>query len=93
MKVEITVEDQLAIARRGAAPGDANGQETIGVIYLRGAGVPNNSAEAFKWFRKAAEQGDALRRSKSVGCTAFAFHSPKRKAEPSDGRLRSNNLP
>lgn len=57
MKVEITVEDQLAVARRGAALGDASGQETIGGIYLRGTGVPKNSAEAFKWFRKAAEQG------------------------------------
>jgi len=28
-------------------------------MYLNGWGVPENDAEAAKWFRKAAEQGDA----------------------------------
>jgi hypothetical protein len=29
------------------------------VIYSDGKGVPRDSAEAAKWFRKAADQGDA----------------------------------
>ena len=28
-------------------------------MYAGGIGVPENNAEAFKWFRKAAEQGHA----------------------------------
>jgi len=28
-------------------------------MYRKGKGVPKNKAEAVKWYRKAAEQGDA----------------------------------
>ena len=28
-------------------------------MYAKGEGVPEDDAEAMKWFRKAAEQGDA----------------------------------
>ena len=28
-------------------------------MYRKGTGVPKNKAEAVKWYRKAAEQGDA----------------------------------
>ena len=31
----------------------------LGVMYDIGDGVPENDAEAVKWYRKAAEQGDA----------------------------------
>lgn len=57
IRVPITVEDQLAIALHGAALGDAAGEEAVGSIYLRGAGVPKDPAEALKWLRKAADQG------------------------------------
>lgn len=57
MQVPITVEDQLAIALRGAALGDAVAEETVGSIYRKGAGVPKDPAEALKWLRKAADQG------------------------------------
>jgi hypothetical protein len=57
MQVPITVEDQLALALRGAALGDANAEGLVGSIYRHGAGVPENPAEALKWLRKAAEQG------------------------------------
>jgi TPR repeat protein len=30
----------------------------LGVCYVNGEGVPQNYAEAVKWYRKAAEQGD-----------------------------------
>jgi len=33
-------------------------QFNLGVMYEFGEGVPKNNAEAIKWFRKAAEQGD-----------------------------------
>ena len=31
----------------------------LGVMYANGEGVSEDAAEAVKWFRKAAEQGDA----------------------------------
>ena len=36
--------------------GDDNGQYNLGLLYLRGNGVPKNMREAEKWLRKAAEQ-------------------------------------
>jgi len=57
MQVTITVEDQLAVALRGAELGDATAEETLGGIYRGGVGVAKNPAEAFKWYRKAAEKG------------------------------------
>jgi TPR repeat protein len=43
-----------------AEQGDAIAQSNLGVIYRFGNGVPENDAEAVKWFRLAAEQGVAL---------------------------------
>ena len=34
-------------------------QYNLGEMYIRGAGVPQNYKEAFKWIKMAAEQGDA----------------------------------
>ena len=48
--------DQL---RQAAEQGDAEAQNKLGVMYLRGEGVPENNQEAVKWCRKAAEQGHA----------------------------------
>ncbi|MYJ71818.1 MAG: sel1 repeat family protein [Rhodospirillaceae bacterium] len=42
-----------------AERGNANGQNTLGILYGRGLGVAADHAEAVKWFRKAAEQGYA----------------------------------
>jgi len=33
-------------------------QFSLGVMYYKGHGVPENDAEAVKWYRKAAEQGN-----------------------------------
>ena len=46
-------------ARQAAEQGDAGAQTALGVMYEDGEGVPQDYAEAVKWFRKAAEQGDA----------------------------------
>ena len=46
-----------------AEQGDAKAQFTLGVMYDNGKGVPENDAEAVKWFRKAAEQGNASAQS------------------------------
>ncbi len=42
-----------------AKQGDANAQNNLGFMYYKGHGVPQDYAEAVKWFRKAAEQGNA----------------------------------
>ena len=44
---------------RGAEQGDADGQVNLGAMYSQGRGVPNDDAEAVRWFRLAADQGDA----------------------------------
>jgi hypothetical protein len=42
-----------------AERGDAPAQNNVGVAFRYGQGVPQNPAEAEKWFRKAAGQGNA----------------------------------
>ena len=42
-----------------AEQGDATAQFDLGFIYENGKGVPQDYAEAMKWYRKAADQGNA----------------------------------
>ena len=42
-----------------AEQGHANAQFNLGLMYSNGEGVPEDDAEAVKWYRKAAEQGYA----------------------------------
>ena len=42
-----------------AEQGNATAQFSLGVMYANGDGVPENDAEAVRWYRLAAEQGDA----------------------------------
>ncbi len=42
-----------------AKQGNAKAQYNLGVMYRKGQGVPQDDAEAVKWYRKAAEQGYA----------------------------------
>jgi TPR repeat protein len=46
-----------------AEQGDAAAQNWIGVMYDYGDGVPENDAEAVKWYQMAAEQGDSYGQS------------------------------
>jgi TPR repeat protein len=41
-----------------AEQGNVEDQHSLGVRYKNGIGVPQDSAEALKWFRMAAEQGN-----------------------------------
>ena len=56
---EKTVETEKTIQERAEA-GDAEAQTNLGMMYGNGLGVPQDSAEALKWYRKAAEQGHAI---------------------------------
>ena len=42
-----------------AEGGDAVSQRRMGWYYFRGEGVAKDEAESFKWYRKAANQGNA----------------------------------
>ncbi len=44
-----------------AEQGNAKAQYNLGIMYSEGKGVPQDYAEAVKWYRKAAEQGQAKR--------------------------------
>lgn len=53
-------ETVLRLATPLAEAGDVRAQSTLGIVYYRGGrGVPRNYDEALKWFRLAADQGDA----------------------------------
>ena len=42
-----------------AEQGDAHAQFNLGIMYASGQGVPEDDAEAVRWYRLAAEQGGA----------------------------------
>ena len=44
--------------REAADQGDANAQTSLGLMYLKGEGVPENEKEALSLFEKSAAQGD-----------------------------------
>jgi uncharacterized protein len=56
--VVIQANESIADLRAKAEKGDANAQVNLGVRFLKGEGVPQDHAEAVKWFHKAAEQGN-----------------------------------
>jgi TPR repeat protein len=47
----------LAIVRPIALQGDPVGQYLMGKLYASGGGVPQDEEQAFRWWRKSAEQG------------------------------------
>ena len=49
----------LEALRARADQGNADAQYGLGEVYYRGKDVPQDYAEAMKWYRKAAERGDA----------------------------------
>ena len=49
---------ELAQLRALAEQGDAVAQNNLGLMYANGRGVPEDDAEAVRWFRMAAEQGN-----------------------------------
>jgi TPR repeat protein len=53
---EASPADDIETMRKAAEAGDAVAQYNLGLMYHDGEGVPEDYAEAFKWFRKAAEQ-------------------------------------
>jgi hypothetical protein len=56
---EATVSKLPASTADLAAAQDADAQYNLGELYKDGRGVPQDYAEAARWFRKAADQGNA----------------------------------
>jgi TPR repeat protein len=55
----VDARELYATSLRRAEQGDATSQGALGFMYSRGMGVPQDYAEAAKWYRKAADQGNA----------------------------------
>ena len=51
--------DPVAVIRQRAEQGNAAAQYNLGVAYDNGEGVTKSDAEAVKWYRLAADQGNA----------------------------------
>ena len=51
--------DPITELRRQAEQGDVEAQFQLGFRYATGRGIPQDDAEAVRWYRLAAEQGDA----------------------------------
>ena len=49
----------LRLIKPLADQGHAGAQYNLGVMFANGQGVPQNDAEAMKWYRLAANQGNA----------------------------------
>lgn len=49
----------LTVVENAASQGNADAQFQLGVMYLDGNGVIQDSYQAADWFRKSAEQGDS----------------------------------
>ncbi len=56
---EAFVQERYAATLMLAEQGNANAQYDLAGIYKRGEGVPQDYAEAVRWYRLAAEQGHA----------------------------------
>ena len=56
--VDLSARPPLEDVRTCAEQGDARAQYNLGLMYARGDGVPEDDAEAVRWWRLAAEQGD-----------------------------------
>ena len=54
---EETPADEGVDLRQAADQGDVEAQNHLGLMYAYGEGVPQDDAEAAKWWRKAADNG------------------------------------
>jgi TPR repeat protein len=52
----LTVGETVLAIQMAAQKGDASSQNTLGVMYAKGVGVPVNYVRAAYWFQKAADQ-------------------------------------
>ena len=56
---DLALTTRVVGCRAAAEQGHVRAQSSLGVMYYQGEGVQQAYTEAVKWFRRAAEQGDA----------------------------------
>ena len=56
----LSAQDDLDTVRQAAEQGDATAQFNLGFRYASGEGVPQDEAEAVRWYRLSADQGNAF---------------------------------
>jgi TPR repeat protein len=56
----------------------ADAQHALGVLHLRGRGVPREAREAANWFRRAADNGNRPARSSMRSCCSTARRASRR---------------
>lgn len=54
---ELTPEEKVAKWQKQAEAGNADAQNSLGLAYAGGEGVPKDDAKAVEWYQKAAVQG------------------------------------
>lgn len=57
---KVTTEEFLESLQQDAKRGNVAAQLNLAIMYSRGLSVPQDYAEAARWFRMAAEQGDVF---------------------------------
>jgi TPR repeat protein len=62
-EIKTLAEEYVESLRGRAEKGDASAQYDLGAMYFHGPSVPQNYAEAVRWYRKSGEQGDARAQS------------------------------
>ena len=60
-KTDVALATQFVACRAAAEAGNVGAQFNLGYMYNVGQGVPQDYTEAAKWYRRAAEAGDAGR--------------------------------
>ena len=73
--------DTITEIRLQAEQGDASAQYNLGVRYAFGRGVPQDEAEAVRWYRLSADQGDADAQYELGGRYSFGEGVPQDEAE------------
>ena len=71
--VQSLAQDPIGLRRLAAELGDIEAQRDLGSIYGVGEDVPQDYAEAAKWYRLAAEQGHTIAQSR-LGHMYFVGH-------------------
>ena len=67
----------------------ASAQSVLGLMYDKGLGVPQDDAETVRWYRKAAEQGDATAQNNLGHMYSKGQGVPQNFVEAEKWRLRA----
>mgnify|MGYP005867812565 CR=1 FL=1 len=62
LRSRLAVRDNFDELLERAKEGDLDAQKDLAMAYVRGDEIEQNNEEAFKWYKAAAEQGDAEKR-------------------------------